>query len=78
MKAEDTVKKVDWGDYNTHNCHWKVDKMLAEQAEISFKIGVDEVVKWVEHHVTERVSDGFYVGITRSEWQAQLKNWGVE
>jgi len=46
MKWENTIKKMDWEDYDTHNQRWKIDKMLAEQVEITwdiaFKAGYDK------------------------------------
>ena len=43
-----------------------------------YKAGIREVVRYVTSHITEEVSDGFYAGITRIEWQAKLKEWGID
>lgn len=49
--------------------------LVAErQAEISFKAGLKETVEWVKTH---------YAGyqdytISDNEWQAKLKEWGIE
>ncbi len=60
-----------------------VDKLLLKQAEISFKAGqesgcyaegwingIEEVVEWIEsnHTLVEK----------RIDWQAKLKEWGID
>mgnify|MGYP001567345448 CR=1 FL=1 len=44
-----------------------------EQAEISFKAGMREVIEWVKNNITIPYPVGS-VGYKR--WQSQLKKWG--
>lgn len=59
--------------FNQCNHKWidhNIDNLLLCQAEISFRAGIREVVKWIEEHGGSL--DGF-----RPEWQAFLKEKGV-
>jgi len=58
----DTVKKVDYTDYDTHNHHWDVDAIIekarqegrrevVEWAEVSFKAGQEERAKALYENV---------------------------
>jgi hypothetical protein len=68
MKAEDSVQLCIQNDCN-HLCHYS-------QAEISFKAGIREVVEWVEKYKSETTG---YIHISfGQEWQAKLKEWGIE
>lgn len=46
MKASDTVIKT-----NEENCHNTLEERLAEQAELSFKAGIKEVVELLKPHI---------------------------
>ncbi len=53
---------------------WKtgwLQEIFLTQAEISFKAGVREVVKWIE-------SNGHQDSVIYSEWQKKCKEWGIE
>ena len=65
MKAEDTV--MDTNDKRYHSS--TLEEMLYEQAEISFKAGIKEVVEWVSININ--------TDSRRDEWQAKLKEWGI-
>lgn len=76
MEAKDTVITFNaWG--MTELQKQKVETALSEQAEISFKAGVREVVDFIWGYISGGVSDGFYVGISHSKWQTKLEEWGI-
>jgi len=56
-------------------------KLLEAQAEISFKAGIREVVGWMNkrdcsyHYLGEKVHA---FKVVEEEWQAKLKEWGME
>ena len=68
MEAKDTVKNAFIPAF--------------EQAEISFKAGIREVVEWLPWektaYQTEEGSPIIQIQISEAEWEAQLKEWGVE
>ena len=68
MEAKDTVKNV--------------FTPALEQAEISFKAGIREVVEWLPWEKTAyQTGEGspiIQIQISEAEWEAQLKEWGVE
>ena len=49
--------------------------VLEKQAEISFKAGIKEVVEWIKER---DCGDKSCVAITIDDWQAKLKEWGIE
>ena len=59
---------------------WNVSKLLEDQAEISFnageKQGIRKVVEWVEGN-TEHINPSG-MRLDRQDWQAKLKEWGIE
>jgi len=66
----------------THGILWEdarkaVDVEIAtRQAEISFKAGMKKVVEYLN---TKREGGyNFCVKLSWNEWQAQLKEWGIE
>lgn len=92
MKAKDTVKIPEKHSESIYCPHCGEefgieDKVLYEretQAEISFKAGIETVVDWLREHMTfmrwEYLdSKGIWdCPIDDKEWQAKLKEWGVE
>jgi len=51
-------------------------ELLNEQAEISYKAGIKEVVDWLgKSCACFKKEDGKYLV---GDWQAKLKEWGVE
>lgn len=70
MEAKDTVMntKVNWIAFNQAS----LEKLLLEQAEISCKAGIKEVVEWIEHRERHYTNPHFKHD---SEWQAKLKEW---
>lgn len=69
MKAEDTMffmgnPQIMPGIYHPQQ------ELLRQQAEISFKAGIQEVEEWVEKHYWKRVT-------TREEWESQKRVWGL-
>lgn len=55
------------------------------QAEISFKAGIKEVVEWIREHGNQEASYTGDLHMTRSwielsigAWEAKLKEWGVD
>lgn len=71
MNWQDTVIKKKWMDKTV-----KIDqdKLLSQQAEISFKAGIKEAVGWVE--TTRRIRQNILC-LNLEQWQAKLKEWGV-
>ena len=84
MEAKDTVMKTNVHIYPETYEHYKV--MLEQQAEISFKAGIKEVVEWIDTHQScditqvtfDRKSVEPCVLIKNSGWQAKLKDWGIK
>lgn len=60
------------GEYFSNNC--SVCMLIANDSETK-KAGIKEVVDWVCSH-TERLTA--YPSFNRDEWQAKLKEWGIE
>lgn len=93
MKAEDTVMKTNPFNSNAEEqaerlCWAAYEDGKNEHAEVFFKVGIKEVVDWIEGHktvgaYTHRWSDDFeyltveLVEFDESEWQAKLKEWGI-
>lgn len=84
MKAEDTVMsdkqlmelaQVFPEDYGAPPYWWlRVNRRVAkEQASLSFKLGIKEVLDAIHYELD---SNAFYVN--PNEWQARLKDWGIE
>ncbi len=75
MKAEDTVMALEYSVLDSFHCkgvlNKKILKALKEQAEISFKAGIQEVVEWIisNNGVPDHILD---------LWQTKLKDWGIE
>ena len=62
MEAKDTVLET-----NIYNCHNTLEERLLEQAEVSFKAGIREVVEWIYEQIAFEAM--------LPEWQAKLKEW---
>ena len=92
MVAKDTVMRIyeclqnsDWDEGGGYFAE-SVAKALVEQAEISFKAGIKEVVEWIDTHQScditqvtfDRKSVEPCVLIKNSGWQAKLKDWGIK
>ena len=85
MEAKDTVmnfmriEEIDAKNATSNFTDALVD-VAREQAEISFKAGIKEVVEWIEKRSS--LSPGrCSVAMTyesRLEWQAKLKEWGID
>jgi hypothetical protein len=85
MEAKDTVMGADHiGDIG--HCEYDKNSLMVirginiktiveEQAEISFKAGIKEVVDWIwfNPQLTKHQNWQNY-----PEWQAKLKEWGIE
>lgn len=79
MKAKDTVmsREQKLEHYSPRVDKWvggRIDKLLQEQAEISFKAGIKEIVDWMNQYCEETYShndrDNFYhIKIHSKEWQ---------
>jgi len=53
------------------------DQCIAQaQAEISFKAGIREVVEWIKGHTLYKGDYTFHIDV--DQWQAKLKEWGIE
>lgn len=99
MEAKDTVIPV--GEHSESiSCHWcggelgieyRIENARVEQAEVSFKAGIREVVRFTQpllDRIDSLVSDirGDWtdprtecraIWDITSEWQAKLKEWGI-
>ena len=89
MEAKDTYIMESKNKLMVLTCHddlsrelW-VDALISEQAEISFKAGIKELVDWVEEH-GEKIYEDFHPDfialrrIAEDEYQAKLKEWHIE
>ncbi len=77
MEAKETIiSRKDIHDlfYYSAGGFPNVDKIVEKQAEISFKAGIREVVEWLETHL----SYSKMFGQSPFEWQAKLREWGVD
>jgi len=70
MKAENTVIQT-----TEDNCHNTTEERLLEQAETSFKAGVNAVVEFAKDHPRETQ---YWSWQDWHEWRAQLKGWDME
>ena len=69
MEAKDTVIKVSPSLAGT------TTDLLEEQAEISFKAGIREVVEWI---IRANKSEDFYYSFNQADLQTKLKEWEVK
>ena len=69
MKAEDTVMS-DVTPVGLLQNQRELDGLLREQAELSFKAGIKEVVDFVQQF-------GIQSQIFK-EWQSKLEEWGID
>lgn len=58
-------------------------KDMNAQAEISFKMGLEEVVEWIQLNSGLDVDDETLApngmrSFDDAEWQAKLKSWGIK
>ena len=73
MKTEEYVC-----DNYGHNC-----QQLKDEAEISFKAGIKEVVEWIENNElywrsVSTTNHDYYIPLSLANtWQAQKKDWGI-
>ena len=73
MKYEDTVMKTAIGAV------WDFEKFKLDQAEITWGRAIKEVVDWIyEKHFTFHTKDAWRVTVDKAEWQAKLKDWGID
>ena len=79
MKAEDTVMHLDDIDEGRmSDSYASLRKALEKQAEISFKAGIKEVTQWVKYVGLQNNDPLGRLLIGGREWQAKLKEWGLE
>ena len=81
MKASDTVmSSEDINFCGIKNVIIKKDAraIATAQAEISFKAGIREVVEWIEEDLNFDSFGGSRLDKLREEWQAKLKEWGID
>ncbi len=76
MSQTETTKYVDrWLNGDIEARH--VTALIAEaQAEISFKVGVKEVLEWIGEQGWETFRTGYYP--SQETWKAQKKEWGIK
>ncbi len=86
MEAKYTVMSenrinIKWDTVIGYPCQQKLitkselENLLETQAEISFRAGIKEVVEWVSENLLGFVYD---YNPKRLQWQAKLKEWGIE
>jgi len=82
MKASDTVmpfsqiEAIDLKNAESNFTDALYD-VAREQAEISFKAGIKEIVEWMRRE-SIAPEDGNYRPISPLKWQSKLKEWGIE
>lgn len=83
MEAKDTVMddariETIWRD-EAMACFGSILRakyLVKEQAGISFRAGIGEVVGWVNYYAHNQTFNGF-MHIPNENWQAKLKEWGI-
>ena len=45
---------------------------------LGYLAGIREVVEWVERHTHKMNTNMYGISLGRAEWQAKLKEWGIE
>lgn len=73
MEAKDTILGV------AQDAIWDFEKFKLDQAEVSFRAGIKEVVEWIKEHSND--DDEYNIGgkvFFLNDWQAQLKEWGLQ
>ncbi|KKL97433.1 hypothetical protein LCGC14_1834500 [marine sediment metagenome] len=84
MKAEDIMDIIDDADCNADTCFVDSDGnqqplgWTTKLIEVSFKAGIMEVVDWVMKYRSETTREFMGFTMSRVEWQANLKEWGLE
>ena len=83
MKAKDTVIETEAA--NLGDCPHPqslIQAIRVEQAEVAFKAGIKEVVDSLDwestHYQTMEGSPIIQLQISKADWQAKLKSWGIE
>jgi len=53
---------------------------IEDVAEISFKAGIREVIEWMESNASKVLAKSglFQVVVLTTDYQAKLKEWGIE
>ena len=76
MEAKDTAI-IKW---NQEFRRKTLQAKLLEQAEISFKAGIKDCLQWLSEQPKESATDAFgmYILVEIDNWQAKLKEWGIE
>ncbi len=75
MEAKDTVMS-NLADAITKHTDLPMGQAIAiEQAEISFKAGMREVVEWVEQNTSRMNTNMYGISLDGAAWQAKLKEW---
>ena len=69
-EIEDIMEKA--GRDKASNIQMGAEWVAKTQAELSFKMGMREVIEWINTHI----ADAF--PYAKEEWQAQLRKWGIE
>ena len=83
MKASDTVmpfsqiEAIDLKNAESNFTDALYD-VAREQAEISFKAGIKEVIEWIKTNNRNNPQPFRGVNISREQWQSKLKEWGIE
>ncbi len=83
MEAKDTVlskEQLDAIDLKNAESNF-IDALYdtaRQQAEISFKAGIKEVVDWVNKNVAWRPDAPYKSAIDMDDWKAKVKEWGIE
>ena len=87
MKAKDTLmskEQIDelwlekwdfWSNLPVTSAKEWGEILMLRQAEISFKLGIEEAVEWMSQqmHLIIFPDNKFF-----DSWQAQLKEWGIK
>lgn len=68
-----TTIKTSYPARHVANCQMKADQgKMQEQAELSLKVGIREVVEWVKENVEFKYFD------QEEQWKAKRKEWGMK
>ena len=82
MEAKDTLMTFKEQTEEMKTAKVKPGCLVRKQAEITwdiaFKAGIKEVVDWVMKYRSETTREFMGFTMSRVEWQANLKEWGLE
>lgn len=86
MEYRDTIQKGIWttelqtykDSIDNQEFRNLIENVRIEQAEVSFKAGIKEVVDWINNSDSSCQEYFSKVCFDNNDWRSKLKEWGVE